>query len=81
MEHLRVRVVSAAALTEAQLSALKAALSKKTGGPVEISLSTDPSLIGGLRISLGGYVIDGSVKKQLSDMKDSLKSGKVRDGF
>ncbi|MCL2486852.1 MAG: F0F1 ATP synthase subunit delta [Oscillospiraceae bacterium] len=45
-------VVSAAPLGDEQIAALKDVLSRKTGKDIELSPSIDPSLIGGLYISV-----------------------------
>ena len=66
-------VVSAATLSEAQLCALADMLSKKLNKQVEISPGIDPSLLGGLYIQVDGRVIDHTVKKQLSDIKENIK--------
>lgn len=68
-------VVSAAPLGDEQIAALKDVLSRKTGKDIELSPSIDPSLIGGLYISVDGFVLDGTVKKQLRDMESSLVRG------
>jgi len=69
------RVVSSVSLKPGQLCALQAAIEKKLGGPVEISLETDPSLIGGLTIEVDGRVIDHTVKQQLRGLKNAMRSG------
>ena len=66
-------VVSAAELDEKQISALKGLLSKKLSKQVEISQKVDASLIGGMYILVDGYLIDRTVKKQLDDLRDSIK--------
>ncbi|MCL2671599.1 MAG: F0F1 ATP synthase subunit delta [Clostridiales bacterium] len=78
MSGLVATVVSAAELSDAQLSALTALLSQKLHNEVVLSVSIDPSLIGGLYIHVDGRVIDRSVKRQIADMKDSLKKGGMR---
>jgi len=77
MEKLTVtaHVVSASDLTEEQISALQTVLEKKTGKGVRLSVKIDPSLICGLYINVDGYAIDSTVKKQLRDMKSTLKKG------
>ena len=70
---IQAHVFSAVALGEEKISTLRDTLSKKLGKPVEIMPGIDPSLIGGLYIHVGGFVIDHSVKRQLADLKDSLK--------
>ena len=66
-------VVSAAELDENQISVLKSLLSKKLNKQVEISQKLDASLIGGMYILVDGYLIDRTVKKQLDDLRDSIK--------
>jgi len=68
-----VHVTSAVELTAAQTEALRALLSRKLSRPVHIMQRVDPSVIGGLYIHVGGHAVDRTVKKQLSDLKDSIK--------
>ncbi len=72
-------VESASPLSEDEKSSLHAALEKKTGSAVELRLSIIPSLIGGLRVNIGGELIDGSVKGRLSDIKEKLLSNTKGD--
>jgi F-type H+-transporting ATPase subunit delta len=66
-------VVCAAEPGEKQLSDLKALLEKKVGKTVEIAAKVDTSVIGGFYILMDGYYIDRTIRKQLHDMKVSLK--------
>jgi F-type H+-transporting ATPase subunit delta len=66
-------VVSAAELDGNQVESLKAVLSKKLDKQVEINQRIDVSLIGGLYILVDGYLIDRTVRKQLKDLRDSIK--------
>jgi ATP synthase F1 delta subunit len=68
-------VTAPAALSADYQAQLKAALSKVTGKDIEISVVTDPSLIGGLRIRLGSTMYDSSIKGQLSLLKDKFIEG------
>ena len=72
-------VSAAVILSESQRTMLEDVLAKKTGKKVSISERTDTSLIGGLYISVDGYVIDGTIKKQLHDIMESLKRGGADD--
>ncbi|MCL2508870.1 MAG: F0F1 ATP synthase subunit delta [Oscillospiraceae bacterium] len=76
-ENNKAYVVSAVALRVDQLSALADVLSRKLRRPVEVLASVDETLLGGLYIRVDGRVIDRTVKKQLRDMKESLKKGAV----
>jgi len=66
------RIESAAPLTEAQVADLSARLSKKLNKTIETRTSVDPSLIGGVRVSVDGMVIDGTLKNRINDMRLTL---------
>jgi F-type H+-transporting ATPase subunit delta len=66
-------VISAVALSDELRANVQAALEKLTGKKVELSTSVDPSLIGGIIAKVGDLVLDGSIKKQLAGLKDSIK--------
>lgn len=72
-EKVPVRVVSAAALKQSQISALENTLSAKLGKWAEIVPEIDPSVIGGLLIIVEGRIIDRTARKQLSDLIDRIK--------
>lgn len=61
----QVRISSAFALQEDARKELAAALEKRFGAEVEITVETDPSLVGGVQIRAGDLVIDGSVRGKL----------------
>ncbi|MCG6116988.1 MAG: F0F1 ATP synthase subunit delta [Aquimonas sp.] len=74
-EHvIPVQVRSAAALSEAEIEALKVSLRKRFGSDVSLSLEVDPDLLGGAVISAGDVVIDGSVRGKLKRMERALAS-------
>jgi len=47
-------------------------LNEYVGGQVELRKKIDEGLIGGVVIRMGDELIDGSVKKNLKDLKESL---------
>ncbi len=60
-------------LTEAQLDDFLAALSKKFNGlKLRPTVVLDKSLIGGVRVSVGDQVLDGTVKSRLAEMQVAL---------
>jgi len=69
--------VSAAPLAEGQKEALRAALGRSLGLTVELKTREDPSLIGGLRVTVGGRTYDGSVRAQLRALRERLAAGGV----
>jgi F-type H+-transporting ATPase subunit delta len=70
---ISAEVTAAHALTAAQETELKAALKSVTGKDVTISLSVDPSILGGLIVKVGSRQIDTSLRTKLSTLKLSLK--------
>ena len=70
----RADIVSAIALTDAQVAEMKVALEKRFGKKIETTVSVDPSLIGGARIVVGDQVVDGSIAGKLQAMANQLKS-------
>ncbi len=68
------QIVSAIALSDAQVTDLKAALERRFRKKIEATVSVDPSLIGGARIVVGDQVVDGSITGKLAAMAVQLKS-------
>ena len=66
-------VTSAHALTAAQEKELKDTLKGVAGKDVAISVTVDPSLLGGLIVKMGSRQIDTSLRTKLSSLKSSLK--------
>ena len=65
-------VRSAIPLTDDQKSRLADALGKATGKQVEIKVIIDPSIKGGLVSQVGETVIDGSVRRRLDQLRNTL---------
>ena len=64
--------VSAVELTEEQKARLKDRLETMTGRTVELACRVDPSLLGGLTVTVDGRVIDGSLKRRLREIKEVM---------
>lgn len=56
-------------LTEAETRRLADALTAQYGRPVHLNLLVDPSVLGGIRVEIGGDVIDGTVVRRLDDVR------------
>ena len=65
-------VTSAVPLDQSQQEELAKALSKATGKHVEVKVIVDPSVIGGIRATVGDMVIDGTVKKKLEALRSQV---------
>jgi F-type H+-transporting ATPase subunit delta len=73
----RAKVKAAAQLGDAEIGEIAAALEKKIGRKIIVEFEVDPTLIGGVFAQIGDFVLDGSVKRQLINFKESLKRGAV----
>ncbi len=65
-------VRSAYELGDAELNRLAEALSARYGHDVHVNVIVDPTIVGGLRVSIGDDVIDGTVSGRLEDARRQL---------
>ena len=71
--HISVaQVTSATPLSDAQRESLRLRLEKKSGGRVELVCRTDPALLGGLRVEMGGYRYEGTARARLDELRRRL---------
>ena len=71
---LEANIVSAFPLSDTQVAELTAKLEARFKRKVKAKASQDAELVGGVRITVGDVVIDGSVASQLQKMANALKS-------
>jgi F-type H+-transporting ATPase subunit delta len=71
---MQAHITSAAPLPPDALGRIKAALEKATGKTIVTSTSVDPELIGGVVARVGSFVIDGSVKSTLAQLRSELRA-------
>lgn len=69
---IRGEVVSARALSQDQLDAVRAKLEQMTGKRVLLETREDPSLIGGLVARVGNTLFDSSIRTQLEGIKRAM---------
>jgi F-type H+-transporting ATPase subunit delta len=72
---VRAIVTAAAPLDEAQRTTLVVQLEKATGKQVRISVSVDPSLLGGVVARVDSTIYDGSLRQQLESFREKLVQG------
>ena len=65
-------VTAAADLSDAQRTRLVELLTRIYGHPVSVQLNVDPELLGGLSITVGDEVIDGSIASRLAAAQTQL---------
>ena len=71
---LVVKALSAVALTAEQVEKLTAKLEATTGKTIDLQCSVDPAMLGGLRLSYDGKLVDGTVKTRLDSIGKLLKN-------
>lgn len=65
----QAEVTSAVSLSGQQLERLRAKLEEISGKKIQLQPKVDPSVLGGLRVSLEGKLLDGTVKGRLDDLR------------
>ena len=71
----RASLVSATELSSETVEKIRKTLSQRVNKEIVLEVEQDPSLIGGIVTRIGDLVLDGSIKTQLLNMRESLKKG------
>lgn len=66
-------VTAAHKLTATQKKALEAKLKARTGRAIEVDVTVDPSILGGLIVRIGSEQIDSSIKTRLTRLGQQMK--------
>jgi F-type H+-transporting ATPase subunit delta len=66
-------VVSAKALTKAQLASVTDAITKAVGTKVALATSVDQGLLGGLVVKVGSRMVDSSLRTKLQRLRLAMK--------
>ena len=66
-------VISAAALSPAQLDAVTDALRRVLGGKVAVDAHVDPALIGGMVVRVGSHMVDFSLRTKIEKLQLAMK--------
>lgn len=69
---VRATIESAAPLTETEQNALVQKLEQSTGKRIIPSFEVKPELIGGVRVQMGDYQIDGTLRGALDRLRDHV---------
>jgi len=75
---LRARVTTAVPMTPAQTAEMTTQLTRIYGHRIDVEAIVDERVIGGVRVDIGGDVIDGSMKARLETARQALTSVPVR---
>ena len=74
---MTVDVISSTQLRAEQTGELKDRLDERTRKKVHLSVTVDPSLLGGLVVRIGDTVLDGSIRRQLERLRERFVEGEV----
>ena len=70
----KASIETAFPLADADLTDLTASLERRFGKKIEATVTVNAELIGGVRVTIGDTVIDGSVQEQLRAMAAQLRA-------
>ncbi|OLT45521.1 F0F1 ATP synthase subunit delta [Cellulosimicrobium sp. CUA-896] len=73
-QRLVASVTSAVVLDQAQLDRLGTLLERAYGRAVQLNVTVDPAVLGGLRVQVGADVVDSTVLSRLADARRRLVS-------
>ncbi len=74
---VRAEVTAATDLDERVIEKIASSLKDMIGKTVIVEFRKDPDLIGGVIAKVGDLVLDGSVRTQLRNIKETLKRGEL----
>ena len=66
------RVQAASEVDDAQQRDLSDALAHLTGNPVDLQVTVEPALIGGVVVQVGDLLVDSSTRHRLDELKEHL---------
>ena len=66
-------VTAARELSDAQVKALSKQIKDATGKDVNLNVTVDPSIIGGLVVKVGSRMIDTSIRSRLNNLQNAMK--------
>jgi F-type H+-transporting ATPase subunit delta len=69
---VKAEITSATELDEDTVEKIKAKIEELFGKKAEVSVSLDPSLIGGFVVKVADKIIDASIKTQLENLKKAI---------
>ena len=69
---VKASLISSKKLSQDELNDISSEFSKSMGSTIKIDYSVDESLIGGLKIQLGSFMIDTSIKNKLKKYKQLM---------
>jgi F-type H+-transporting ATPase subunit delta len=72
---VRAEVTAAVPLDDRQMAALGQAFARVTGRQVQVTAEVDAAVVGGVVVRIGSTVYDGSVRRHLERLRETLAGG------
>ena len=69
-------VTVAEPLNDARLAEIRDTLKAVTGKDVQVDMTVDPAIIGGLKVKLGSRMVDASLRTKLNSIKFAMKEAR-----
>ncbi len=69
---VKASLISSRELSEAELDSISKELSSSTSSTIKFNYKVDKELIGGLKLQLGSFMIDTSIKNKLNKYKQKM---------
>jgi F-type H+-transporting ATPase subunit delta len=69
-------VTVAEPLNDARMNEIRDALKQVTGKDVQVDVTVDPSIIGGLKVKVGSRMVDASLRTKLNSIKFAMKEAR-----
>ncbi len=73
----RAEVQSAVPLDASQIERLRAGLARVTGKKIKIVTEINPAILGGVVVTVGGQILDSSLRTRLATMREQLLATRV----
>ncbi|MDD4775050.1 MAG: F0F1 ATP synthase subunit delta [Syntrophomonas sp.] len=73
----KAELISAMPISDQDVKTLADNLTRSTGKTIQLDVSIDPSIIGGVKIRMGDKIIDASIAKKLEMLKKNLQTAKI----
>ena len=81
LNQIRVKVVSAYPVGQAELDKLKTSLDRQLGKTAILETTVDESVLGGIRLVVGSLVADATVRNRLTQLKRAIRNEEALSEF
>jgi len=71
-EVIKVQITSSSRLSDDEVQRISLNIENKIQKKVDVTMETDTSIVGGIKLRVGNTLIDGSVSNHLQKMRDTL---------